>query len=153
MNWRLLAAALGVCVGLVTAFSEDAMADLTIFSAVQGQVTSGGQPVAGATVERSWRWMWKKEDGADSAMTAADGSFAFPAIARRSLFGSLVPHEPFVEQTMLIRFQGQTFKAWMLDKRNYEANGELDGKPIRLICRLEAPFQRHGRVSGICEIR
>lgn len=128
------------------------MADMTIFSAVQGQVMSGGQPVAGASVERSWRWTWKKENGTETATTSDDGSFAFPAVARRSLFGGLIPHEPFVEQTILIRHRGQTYKAWMLDKRDYENNGELAGKPIRLLCRLEAPFQRHGRVSGICEL-
>lgn len=128
------------------------MAEMTIFSAVQGQVTQGGQPVAGASVERSWIWRWKKEDGADSATTGADGRFELPAVVRRSLLAGLMPHEPFIEQTIIIRHQGKDYKAWMLDKRDYTNNSETGGKPARLMCRLEAPFQRQGKISGICEL-
>ena len=128
------------------------MAQRVLFSAVQGQVLEAGKPVAGASVERSWRWAWKKESGADVAVTDAAGAFSLPRVTGRSLLGGLVPHEPFVEQTILIRHNGRSFKAWMLDKRDYDDNSESGGKPVRLICRLEAPFARHGQVSGICEI-
>jgi hypothetical protein len=128
-----------------------AMAEMTLFSAVQGQVLEAGKPLAGASVERSWRWTWKKENGADAATTDAAGSFSLPRVARRSFLGGLVPHEPFVEQTILIRHNGRSYKAWMMDKRDYDNDSESGGKPLRLVCRLEAPFARHGQMSGICE--
>jgi hypothetical protein len=57
-----------------------------------------------------------------------------------------------VRQTILIKHAGQTHKAWMFDKANYDDNGELQGKPIRLTCRLESHPTRRGDVFGICEL-
>ncbi len=128
-----------------------AMAKMVIFSAVSGQVLLGGKPVAGAVIERDWKWAWKDEAGADRATTSADGQFKLPIVERSSFMGSLLPHSPMVRQTMLIKHEGKRYKAWMFDKEDYNNNGELKGKPIRITCRLETDPVRRGDLFGICE--
>jgi hypothetical protein len=137
---------------LLLAAVGEAMASMVIFSAVSGKVLQAGQPVAGAVVEREFRWAWKEETGKDSVITDAAGAFSLPMIERDSLLGSVLPHEPMVRQTILIKHAGKTHKAWLFDKGNYDANGELKGKPIRLTCRLESQPVRRGDVFGICEL-
>jgi hypothetical protein len=127
------------------------MASMMLFSAVSGQVLENGKPVPGALVEREFCWAWKQESGTDSTTTDADGAFSLPAIKRRSLLGGLLPREPFVEQTILIQYDGQTYQAWMFNKGNYEDEGEL-GRPIVLSCRLENESSWREGVFGICEI-
>ena len=127
------------------------MTNLVIFSAVIGTVLQGGQPVAGAVVEREFRWGWKQETGTDRAETDAHGVFRFPAIKRRSLLGALLPHEPNVRQTIRVLHGGTTHTAWQFDKSNYRADGEL-GRPIVMTCHLENSPRRHGEVFGICEL-
>ncbi len=134
------------------AMQGTAMATMVIFSAVSGQVLQDGKPVAGAVVEREFRWAWKQENGTDTALTDAQGGFRFPAIERSSLMGSLLPHQPNVRQTILIKHGGKTHKAWMFDKKNYRAEGEI-GRPIVMTCRLESEPTHHGDVYGICELR
>jgi len=128
------------------------MGSMVLFSSIRGRVLLEGKPVAGATVEREFRWAWKEETGTDATTTDQNGAFSFPAIVRSSFFGSLLPHEPVVRQTILIKHAGKTYKAWMFDKGNYRENGELNGRPIVLGCRLEAEPSKHGEVYGICEL-
>ena len=127
------------------------MAKMVIFSPINGKVLLNGKPVAGAVVERDWKWAWKDESGNDRAISAADGQFALPLVERGSLLGAFLPHTPSVRQTILIKHEGKTYKAWMVDKEDYKLNGELQGKPIRLTCRLETQPTRRGEVFGICE--
>ena len=127
------------------------MAKMVLFSAVQGRVLDNGKAVAGAQIERAWRWSWKSEDGADRTSTAADGSFALPAVVRSSFFGSLLPHQPQIDQTITIKHGGKAYKAWSHFKGDYDHNGELDGRPLRLTCRLESEPALRLRVFGICE--
>lgn len=147
----------------------NAMDRMCLFSAVHGVVLDHGKPVAGATIERSYNWGWNDQSGGDQTTTDAQGAFALPAIWGRSLLGAILPHEPVIEQTILIKYAGRTWKAWMKDKHNYHENGELaglddDGKlfgydasgklvgrPISLVCRLEAELKRRSTVYGICE--
>ncbi len=127
------------------------MGKMCLFSAVRGVVLDHGKPVVGARIERSYDWDWKGTKGQDETSTDAHGAFAMPALWGRSLLGSLLPHEPVVEQTILIQHGGNTYRAWMFDRHNYSENGELHGKAISLICRLEAEVTHHGAVYGICE--
>ena len=127
------------------------MGKMCLFSAVHGVVLEHDKPVAGATIERSYNWAWKNQNGGDQTTTDATGTFALPAIWGSSLLGSLLPHEPVVEQTILIHHAGKTYDGWMMFKHNYDENGELKGRPISLVCRLEAAPTRHGEFYGICE--
>jgi hypothetical protein len=137
---------------VLAAHQGDAMASMVIFSAVTGRVLQAGQPVAGAAIEREFRWAWKEESSKDAVTTNAAGEFRLPVIERDSLLGTVLPHEPMVRQTILIKHAGRTHKAWLFDKGNYDDNGELKGKPIRLTCRLESQPARRGEVFGICEL-
>ena len=128
------------------------MAKMVIFSAVKGKVLLDGKPVAGAAVEREFRWAWKNETSTDSTASDANGDFALPVIERSSITGSLLPHEPMVRQTIIIKHAGKVYKAWMFDKGNYDNNGELGGKPIVMTCRLETQPVRRGEVFGICDL-
>jgi hypothetical protein len=150
---RRKAASVALAAGaLCLAMQGPAMAKMVLFSTVNGIVLQGDQPVAGAVVEREFRWAWKSETGTDRAETNVRGEFSLPAIERTSLTGSLLPHEPNVRQTILIKHRGQTYKAWMFDKGNYKPEGEI-GRPIVMTCRLESEPTHHGDVFGICELR
>lgn len=129
-----------------------AMAKMVIFSAVQGRVLDNGKPVAGAQIEREFKWAWKDETGTDKTATGAGGEFSLPAIERSSFLGSLLPHEPVIRQSITIRHDGKSYEAWLHNKHSYANNAELGGKPIRLVCRLENPPQRRNDgIYGICE--
>lgn len=128
------------------------MARMVLFSAIEGRVLDNGRPVAGAQIERSWRWSWKSEDGADRTTTAADGRFALPAVVRSSFLGSLLPHEPLVDQIITIVQGGKSYKAWAHFKRSYDDNSENKGRPLRITCRLESEPARRADVFGICEL-
>jgi len=147
--WALLVGAV-----LLLAAQESAMAKMVLFSSVSGRVLQDGKPVPGATVEREFRWAWKDETGTDATTTGAAGEFAFAKIERSSFLGSLLPHEPVVRQSLTIKVNGKTYEAWLLNKHNYNDNGEVEGKkPLRLVCRLEAAPARHpGGYYGICEL-
>ena len=58
-----------------------------------------------------------------------------------------------VKQTILTVHEGKSYKAWYFFKRNYKDNGELDGRPIQMVCRLEREPAKHGEVFGICELQ
>lgn len=155
-RWRTpcgaLAAVLLACVLFWTTVDEaNAMGKMCLFSAVKGVVLEHGKPVAGATIERSYKWMWNDKTGNDTATTDATGAFSLPVIWGHSLFGGLLPHEPFVRQTILINYAGKSYQAWLFNKRGYAENDELNGRPISLVCRLESEPARHGEVFGICE--
>ena len=137
---------------LVVPPETQTMASMCLFSEVRGVVLDHGQPVAGATLERSWFWHWKDSRGADATTTDASGAFHFPAVYGSSLFGLVLPHEPVIEQKILIQRSGRTWRAWVFAKGEYNENGELGGKPICLRCRLEQEPSRKDGVFGICEI-
>lgn len=128
------------------------MGKMVLFSAVRGTVLQGGKPVSGARIERKYKWGWNSETGTDGATTDVRGAFSLPRIERSSFFGSFLPHQPSVDQAMLIHHGGKTYEAWVLLKQNYDDNGELQGKPISLTCRLETPPEHGGPVYGICDI-
>lgn len=127
------------------------MGRMCLFSAVKGVVLDHGKPVEGAIIERSYEWGWKSQLGSDSTSTNSHGDFHLPVIWGYSLLGSLLPHQPVVRQTILIKYGGKSYEAWLVNKMGYEQNDELDGRPITLTCRLEAEPARHGKVFGICE--
>ena len=129
-----------------------------IFSEVRGVVTSNGQPVSGATIERSYDWTWKGDSDRDQTTTNDKGEFRLPAITRTAFLGWL-PHQVMIRQTIQIKHANKTHDAWLYTKSNYREHGELNGRPINLYCSLEAPVARKESgianrwVNGICEIR
>ena len=137
-----------------------AMGKMCMFSAVQGVVTEHGKPVPGAVIKRSFFWHWKSERGSDQTVTDAQGHFELPAIWRSSLFGSLLPHEPVVEQQISIEYGGKSYVAWSFMKGSYQEDDEIFGRSIELRCPLESEPIKHRLkenyiehdIFGICEL-
>ncbi len=145
----LAAAALGLAPAIAWGMS---MSKFCLFSAVEGVVLDHGEPVAGASIERAYKWVWKDEQGHDETTSTPDGRFSLPEIRGSSFFGSFLPHEPIVKQSIVIHHGGKDYEAWIYDKRNYEVNGELDGRPIRLRCDLATEDKEGGEIYGICRL-
>lgn len=142
-----------VFVAIFLGYQGNAMAKMTIFSEVTGRVLDNGKPVAGATIEREFRWAWGDEVGTDKTTTADDGSFHLPRIERSSFWGSILPHEPTIRQTIKIKVNGKTYDGWLYDKHNYDDKGERGGLALKLLCSLENTPQRHGDAGyGICSL-
>lgn len=135
------------------------MGQKVLFSEVLAVVVRDGVPVSGAAVERSYLWAWNDSRGSDSTVTDATGTFRLPSVTGRSLLGGILPHEPAIDQTIRILHDGKTFEAWTFTKRNYDGNGELNGKPLRLHCDLSSEPTRTETgpagqgFFGICELR
>lgn len=132
------------------------MGKMYLFSAVHGVIVHKGKPVVGAVVEREYFWHWKDRQVVEETKTNAQGEFQFAEATGSSFLGSFLPHEPNVRQTILIKYGGQTYMAWAYYRSNYDRLSELDGKPISLLCDLDAPPSHKGpsdRVYGICELR
>lgn len=135
--------------GVAMAWSSE----MVLFSEVNGVVTSDGQPVSGAEVERTYHWGWKDVEKKEKTVTGQDGRYHFPEVVESSFFGSFMPHEPLIGQRIYIRYQGQQYKGWKHSKHNYRKNGEL-GRPINLRCDLgtEPSLKEDEEVYGICTI-
>jgi hypothetical protein len=143
-----------------------AMGEVVLFSALSGKLLFNGKPVVGATLERETKWRWGKETVKDAATTAADGAFSFPAVKRKMLLGSLLPHEPVIEQTITVSYGGKSYMLWATDKRDYESNGELNyvargktglqtaadpRKQMSVTCKLESEPRHNGNIFGLCD--
>ena len=150
MRRRGIWMSVGAVVVLLGCLQGTAMAKMVIWSAMKGRVLMNGQPASGAVLKRNFFWHWKSENGSDETKANAAGEFSFPAIERSSFLGGLLPHEPVIEQAIVIEYQGKSYKAWNLAKRDYDDNGENQGRPIDVTCHLEAERAKHGDVMGLC---
>ena len=141
-----------LALGILIVTEAQAMARMCLFSPVNGVVLFNGEPVAGAALTRSWFWHWKDRRGEDVTHTDAAGRFSFPAVYGSSLLGGILPHEPVIEQKIIIDHAGDSYRAWVYTKGLYSENGERNGMPIRLTCRLESEPSRKEGIFGICEL-
>lgn len=124
---------------------------LVLFSEVHGTVLKDGKPVAGAEVIQKVVWSDNENDiPRQRAITDETGTFSFPAIERRAGLLRLLPAQPTMQQELLIRYQGAEYIAWQHGKGSYNANTELDGRPIRLVCELTRPPNYERKHYGIC---
>jgi hypothetical protein len=123
------------------------------FSEVRGVVVKKGKPIEGAEVERSFHAAMRDEKGVDHTKTDASGRFLFSKITRSSSFLGMLPHEPVIGQNILIKVGGKEYMAWQFVKHDYDDNGELDGKPIDIICDIASEPAKHGGIYGICRMK
>lgn len=126
------------------------MARMVIFSAVTGEMLHAGTPVAGAPVEHEFHWPSEDAVGNDRIFTGAGGDFDFAKIRRSSLLGSLLPHKSALRQSLTVHPGGQTYAAWLQNQHHYHG-GEVEGPPLRPVCRLDScPGRQPGGYGGIC---
>lgn len=153
--YRTLAGCLLLVLGLTTqgqamAFSKT----LYLFSEIQGIVLKGSQPVADAQIEQRYDWQWKSQKGEQRTRSDAQGRFGFAEVTGKSMLGGLMMHQPVIIQELHIQHAGQSYKAWLYKKGDYENNSEVPGRSIRLVCDLDAepaPLFEDGPY-GICRL-
>ena len=109
------------------------MSQKVLFSEVRGVVVRDGVPVSGAQVHR--RYKWGEKSGSDTTATDASGAFHLAEMYGKSFLGFL-PGEVVIDQTIDIVHEGKTYEAWVFFKRNYDPNGEMNGKPLKMRCDL-----------------
>lgn len=123
-----------------------------LFSEVNGVVTLEGKPVAGAELVRTA--ILNDKTYKDTATTDSEGRYHFDARFTRSI-NSILPSEPFIYQKMIIHHQGKEIRAWEVDKRNYDIDGEIK-RPLNFTCELtdqdEKKWFGPRAVLGICKI-
>ena len=125
---------------------------LVLFSEVHGTVLSHGKPVQGAELIQETVWSDNKNDvPAVTTTTDADGRFHFTEVDRKAGILRMVPHQPVILQKITIRYEGVDYPAWRHTKNTYDANSELDGKPLNLQCELSREPDFEGTHYGICK--
>lgn len=130
------------------------MSKLVLFSQIFGIVTLNGTPLENVEAKRTSKWAWSGEKISDTTKSNSKGEFTFPMIEKRSFLASWLPHEPYIDQQLSISYQGTDYKGWVFVKRDYEVNGELNGKPLKLRCALELPPVANAKYNyfGICTV-
>ena len=125
---------------------------LVLFSEVHGTVLNNGKPVLGAELVQQVVWSDNKNDVPPQQTSSdADGRFSFPMVERSAGVIRMVPHQPVILQKILIRYEGVEYTAWRHTKNTYDANSELDGKPLNLQCELSREPDFEGTHYGICK--
>lgn len=124
-----------------------------LFSEVHGTVVKDGKPVQGAELVEKAEWSENEADNpVQHAVTNENGQFSFPVLERkRGFMHRWLPTQPMVNQSIVIKYQGVEYTAWMHGKDTYEPNTELDGRPLNLVCELTRQPDREGTHYGICK--
>jgi len=120
------------------------------FSEIHGTCVTGRR--AGAELIRTVVWSENEtEIPPQGTVTDEKGIFRFPAIERAAWLRRLIPSQPMMHQTIVIRYQGAEYVAWEHGKDSYDANTELDGRPMKLVCELNRQPDMEGTHYGICK--
>lgn len=126
---------------------------LVLFSDVHGTVLNEGKPVVGAEIVQKVVWSDDEtKNRTQQTVTGKDGAFAFPTIESNAGLLRLIPAQPTIQQTIVIQYQGREFVAWLHGKSSYDANTELDGRPLHLVCELTRQPDYEGKHYGICKV-
>ena len=125
---------------------------LVLFSEVHGTVLKNGMPVQAAEISQQVVWSDNTND-VPSRHTLSDqsGRFTFASVERASAALRFLPHQPVILQKLIIRYAGVEYMAWRHTKDSYEANSELDGRPLNLVCELSRAPDFEGTHYGICK--
>lgn len=125
-----------------------------VFSKVEGVVLEDGNPVQGAKVERYYKWGGgSNRPIRNMVKTDKQGKFNFPATYEYSIIASIFPIQPSINQKIIIQYQSKSYEAYLFWKNNYQENGELDGKPLQLVCDLKNEASREGGFYGVCILK
>lgn len=90
-------------------------------------VTSNREPVVGATVKRKVKSNHNGKDYLDETTTDQEGRFSFPAIYSKYLFKHF-PSEAVIHQEVTIEHEGESHRAWMLTKADWDENSEVNDR-------------------------
>lgn len=143
----LTAAGLALLMGFIMAFGKT----LVLCSPLHGRlVTEDGKPAAGVRIERHWTWGWNDKQGTDSTATDDQGAFELPIVEGTSFWGSMMPHEPDIKQRIVAHGPNGEVEIWYASKKTYELNSEMEGRPVKVICRIDKEPSSDGLYWGTC---
>ena len=152
MTKRFLTRVVAPVIAVVLILGGASMAfgkQVVLFSAVSGKlIDAAGNPQAGVRIER--KWDWKGSPKSDETVTGEDGTFQFPEVNDRSIMASVLPHEPVIGQDMIAHGPNGPVNIWGHTKHSYDANTELDGRPLNLSCRIDKEPSDDGLYWGTC---
>lgn len=123
-----------------------------LFSELEGQILLNGEAVEGAEVTQITLWSHEGAVEPVTTRTDADGRFRFSEISRRAGFSNLLPGQITIVQKINIVHGGKEYRGWLNTKSNYDRNGELNGKPLRLECELSHEPTDEGDDFGVCRV-
>ena len=122
-------------------------------SRMQGVLVDGAdRPASGVTITRRWTWGWNNRSGEDRAVTDAQGRFGFDEVAVRAGLTGRLPHAPGIGIVITADLPAGPLILLDLKKRNYDPDGELDGKPFRIRCRSDTEPEARGFFWGTCAL-
>ena len=113
-------------------------------------MTQAGEPAAGITVVRTWKWGWNDKTGTDRTTTDENGKFSFPVVNGSSFSASLLPHEPNVLQTITAHTDSGEVEIWSATKKTYDLNSEMKGRPVHVKCFVDKEPSADGLYWGTC---
>ena len=94
-----------------------------LVSPLSGTLVADGKPVEGAKVTRRYHSHWYNKHVEDVVRTDAKGYFEFNDVWKRAPVN--VPHQPVIEQVVVVEYNGTKHTVMNLTKLNYERFGEL----------------------------
>jgi hypothetical protein len=126
-------------------------AEITFFSESSGLlVDGGGNPQAGIRVVRSWKRTPEDEPMIDETVTSPSGAFSFPAATGTRPMAGRLPGTPVIRQEITAFGPDGPVTLWKAVKTNLDPNGELEGRPLNLECRIDVEPNGDGPVWGTC---
>ncbi|MCJ7555870.1 MAG: hypothetical protein MUP90_03020 [Gammaproteobacteria bacterium] len=123
---------------------------LVLFSRVEGVITQDGKPVAGAEIIQEVLYKDAGEVPATTVASGPQGDFALEEVTHAAGLSRMLPGQVSIVQKLLIRYQGKEYEGWRHNKSSVEANSELNGRPLKLVCELTTPPDFEGTHFGIC---
>ncbi len=122
---------------------------VVLFSEVYGVlVDASGVPQPDIRIER--KWVWRGNENSDETVTGKDGVFRLPEIGDTTLLGSILPESPVVGQDIFAHGSDGAVNIWGATKHSYDANSEMEGRPVRLSCRIDQEPNADGLYWGTC---
>ena len=100
-------------------------------------VDANMRPVPDTRVERTWDWGWNSKKGTQTTTTDAEGRFEFPTVIGRSLTAGILVHQPQITQRVKAQGPDGAVTLFAVDKNDYRDNSERNGKPLRVVCRID----------------
>jgi hypothetical protein len=124
---------------------------VTFFSEVNGLlVDPNGTPQRGIRIERSWNRSPEDEPTVDETVTSPSGTFSFPAATGRRTLAERLPGTPVIRQEITAFAPDGPVTLWKAVKTNLDPEGELNGRPLNLECRIGVEPGGDGPVWGTC---
>lgn len=126
---------------------------ITLFSEVNGRlVDADGRPQPGVTIKQSWREGPDRDFESVETVTDAEGRFHFPAVERRSIAVVFLPSTPVIRQLLQTERPEGTLTLWRYVRRSHAPLDETGGRPLSLLCRIDAEENDEGPAWGTCRL-